>query len=104
LRHLYLAAGLAALLSSSVLAGPPQAAQAPATNPLLAPWTGPYGGVPPWDKVKPELFPAAFEAALAERKQDYDRIANNPAKPTFANTFVTMQNAGQTLNLSLITI
>jgi len=98
LRHLYLAAGLAALLSSSVLAGPPQAAQAPATNPLLAPWTGPYGGVPPWDKVKPELFPAAFEAALAERKQDYDRIANNPAKPTFANTFVPMQNAGQTLN------
>ena len=98
MRHLYLAAGLAALLSSSVLAGPPQAAQAPATNPLLAPWTGPYGGVPPWDKVKPELFPAAFEAALAERKQDYDRIANNPAKPTFANTFVPMQNAGQTLN------
>ncbi|BCI70254.1 peptidase M3 [Sphingomonas paucimobilis] len=81
-----------------MLAGPPQAAQAPATNPLLAPWTGPYGGVPPWDKVKPELFPAAFEAALAERKQDYDRIANNPAKPTFANTFVPMQNAGQTLN------
>lgn len=98
MRHLYLAAGLAALLSSSVLAGPPQAAQAPATNPLLAPWTDPYGGVPPWDKVKPELFPAAFEAALAERKQDYDRIANNPAKPTFANTFVPMQNAGQTLN------
>jgi len=98
LRHLYLAAGLAALLSSSVLAAPPQAAQAPATNPLIAPWTGPYGGVPPWDKVKPELFPAAFEAALAERRRDYDRIANNPAKPTFANTFVPMQNAGQTLN------
>ena len=80
------------------MASPPQLAQAPAANPLLAPWTGPYGGVPPWDKVKPELFPAAFEAALAERKQDYDRIANNPAKPTFANTFVPMQNAGQALN------
>ncbi|WP_237243384.1 M3 family metallopeptidase [Sphingomonas sp. LK11] len=80
------------------MASPPQAVQAPATNPLTAPWTGPYGGVPPWDKVKPELFPAAFEAALAERKRDYDRIANNPAKPSFANTFVPMQNAGQTLN------
>lgn len=80
------------------MASPPQAVQAPAANPLIAPWTGPYGGVPPWDKVKPELFPAAFEAALAERKRDYDRIANNPAKPTFANTFVPMQNAGQTLN------
>ncbi|WP_309696401.1 M3 family metallopeptidase [Sphingomonas sp. SORGH_AS_0870] len=80
------------------MAAPPQAAQAPATNPLLSPWTGPYGGVPPWDKVKPELFPAAFEAALAERRQEYDRIANDPAKPSFANTFVPMQNAGQTLN------
>jgi peptidyl-dipeptidase Dcp len=98
LRHLSLAAALAVLLSTSAMASPPQLAQAPAANPLLAPWTGPYGGVPPWDKVKPELFPAAFEAALAERKQDYDRIANNPAKPTFANTFVPMQNAGQTLN------
>jgi peptidyl-dipeptidase Dcp len=98
LRHLSLAAALAALMSSTAIAAPPQTAQAPATNPLLAPWTGPYGGVPPWDKVKPDLFPAAFEAALAERKQDYDRIANDPAKPTFANTFVPMQNAGQTLN------
>lgn len=98
MRHLSLAAALAALLSTSAMASPPQAVQAPAANPLIAPWSGPYGGVPPWDKVKPELFPSAFEAALAERKQDYDRIANNPAKPTFANTFVPMQNAGQTLN------
>ena len=42
------------------MASPPQAVQAPAANPLIAPWTGPYGGVPPWDKVKPELFPAIF--------------------------------------------
>ncbi|KTT69799.1 peptidase M3 [Sphingomonas sanguinis] len=98
MRHLSLAVALAALMSSSAMAAPPQAAQAPATNPLLSPWTGPYGGVPPWDKVKPELFPTAFAAALAERRAEYERIANNPAKPTFANTFVPMQNAGQTLN------
>ncbi|HJO65539.1 MAG TPA: M3 family metallopeptidase [Sphingomonas sanguinis] len=98
MRHLSLAVALAALMSGSAMAAPPQAAQAPATNPLLSPWTGPYGGVPPWDKVKPELFPTAFAAALAERRAEYERIANNPAKPTFANTFVPMQNAGQTLN------
>ena len=85
-------------MNTSAMASLPQATQAPATNPLLSPWTGPYGGVPPWDKVKPELFPAAFAAALAERRAEYDRIANDPAKPTFANTFVPMQNAGQTLN------
>ena len=98
MRHLSLALVLSTLMSQTAMAAPPQAAQAPATNPLLSPWTGPYGGVPPWDKVKPELFPAAFQAALAERRQEYDRIANDPAKPTFANTFVPMQNAGQTLN------
>jgi len=98
LRHLSLALVLSTLMSQTAMAAPPQAAQAPATNPLLSPWTGPYGGVPPWDKVKPELFPAAFQAALAERRQEYDRIANDPAKPSFANTFVPMQNAGQTLN------
>lgn len=98
MRHLSLALVLSTLMSQTAMAAPPQAAQAPATNPLLSPWTGPYGGVPPWDKVRPELFPAAFEAALAERRQEYDRIANDPAKPSFANTFVPMQNAGQTLN------
>nr|WP_293877641.1 MULTISPECIES: M3 family metallopeptidase [unclassified Sphingomonas] len=82
-------------MAGSVAAQTGPAATAPAANPLLADWTGPYGGVPPWDKVKPELFPAAFEASLAERAADYRRIADNPAAPTFANTFVPMQLAGQ---------
>ena len=34
-------------------------------NPLLAAWSGPYGGVPPWDRAKPELFAPAFTAGLA---------------------------------------
>ena len=34
-------------------------------DPYLAPWTGPYGGVPPWDKLKVEAFPKAFEIGIA---------------------------------------
>jgi len=68
-----------------------------ATNPLLADWTGPSGGVPPFDKVRPELFPPAFEAALAERAAQYRTIADNPAAATFANTIVPMQLAGERL-------
>ena len=30
---------------------------------LLQPWTGPHGGVPPWDKVTPDACPPAFEQA-----------------------------------------
>ena len=31
-------------------------------NSILQKWTGPYDGVPPWDKVKVADFPAAFQA------------------------------------------
>lgn len=91
--------GLVALMSTSALAQPATpTAQAVSANPLLATWTGPYGGVPPWDKVRPELFSEALTAGLQERRQEYERIAQNPAAPTFANTFVPMQNAGERLS------
>jgi peptidyl-dipeptidase Dcp len=101
LRHILLAAhflaGTAMLIAPGVSAQSASVGDAVSTaaNPLLADWTGPYGGVPPWDKVRPELFPAAFDASLAERAADYRRIADNPAAPTFANTLVPMQLAGQ---------
>ena len=95
MHHILLATSAVALMAGSVAAQTSPAAAPQAANPLLADWTGPYGGVPPWDKVRPELFPAAFEASLAERAADYRKIADNPAAPTFANTFVPMQLAGQ---------
>ena len=44
------------------------------TNPLIAPWTGPYGGVPPWDQMTPQQFPEALEAALEEERREIDAI------------------------------
>ena len=75
----------------------PVPASAASLNPLLSEWTGPYGGIPPWDRVRPELFPAAFEAAIDARRAEIRAIATNPAAPTFANTFVPMQDAGRQL-------
>jgi peptidyl-dipeptidase Dcp len=71
---------------------------AAATNPLLAPWTGPYGGVPPFDKVRVADFKPALEAAMAEQLAEIDRIANDPAPPTFQNTIAAMEAAGRTLD------
>ncbi len=85
----------ALMASTSTIAQTGAAPVAPAANPLLADWTGPTGGVPPWDKVRPELFPQAFETALAERTAEYRKIADNPAKPSFANTIVPMQLVGK---------
>ncbi len=69
----------------------------PAASPLTAPWAGPYGGVPPWDQVKASDFPAAFTAAFDEYRREIAAIADNPEKPTFANTLVAMERAGDTL-------
>ncbi|HWM87994.1 MAG TPA: hypothetical protein VNO33_19200, partial [Kofleriaceae bacterium] len=64
-------------------------------NPLLVKWSGPYGGVPPWDKVKTEMFPAAFEIGLAMLLAEVEAIATDPAPPTFKNTIGAMENAGR---------
>lgn len=69
----------------------------PARSVLLAPWTGNYGGVPPWDKVNPTDFPAAFDAAIAEAKAETDAIANDSTPATFENTFIPLENSGRTL-------
>ena len=67
-------------------------------NVLLAPWTGPHGGVPPWDHARAPAFPAAFELGIALQAAEIDAIANNPEAPTFANTIEAMQGAGNHLD------
>jgi peptidyl-dipeptidase Dcp len=64
-------------------------------NPLLEPWTGPYGGVPPFDRVRAADFKPALVAAMAAELAEVERIANNPAAPTFANTIAALEGAGR---------
>ncbi len=64
---------------------------------LLTPWAGPYGGVPPWNLVRPDEFVANFEAAIAEAEADVDTIANNSEPATFENTIVALETVGRTL-------
>ena len=68
------------------------------TNPLLAKWEGPYGGVPPFDRVQIPLFKPALEAAMAEQLEETNRIANNSAAPDFENTIAALERAGHTLD------
>jgi peptidyl-dipeptidase Dcp len=72
-------------------------AHAPAT-PLLSKWEGPYGGVPPFDRVQVSQFKSALEEGMTENLAEVDRIAKDPAAPTFDNTIVAMERAGDTLN------
>jgi peptidyl-dipeptidase Dcp len=76
---------------------PPTLPSAPA-NPLLAAWSGPYGGVPPFDQVRVADFKPALETAMAENLAEIDRIARNPEPPTFENTIVALERAGRSLD------
>ncbi|MCC6329038.1 MAG: M3 family metallopeptidase [Acidobacteria bacterium] len=78
----------------SVTAGP---ANARAANPLLETWTGPYGGVPPFDKVRVADFEPAMAEAMKEHLAEIDAIAANKEAPTFENTIVAMERSGQAL-------
>lgn len=64
-------------------------------DPLLKPWTGEYGGVPPWDQARVENLAPALDLGVRLQEAEIQVIANNPAAPTFENTIAAMQNAGR---------
>jgi peptidyl-dipeptidase Dcp len=82
---------------AATAAATPAAAAAP-PNPLLQPWTGPYGGVPPFDRVRVADFKPALAAAMAEELADIGRIAADRAKPTFDNTIAAMERSGRSFD------
>ena len=67
------------------------------TNPLLAQWETPHQ-TPPFDLIKVEHYKPAFETAIAVSRAEIDAIVNNPAKPTFANTILALENQGALLD------
>ncbi len=66
------------------------------TNPLLAPFPGPFG-LPPFDRIRDADFAPAFEVALAEARAAYAAIAADPRPADFANVVGAMERAEQTL-------
>ncbi|WP_455269766.1 M3 family metallopeptidase [Rhizobium herbae] len=69
----------------------------PALNPAITDWNGP-DGLPRFEAVSDSDFAASFEAALAEHETEIDVIANNSAAPTFENTIVALEIAGDSLS------
>ena len=54
---------------------PPAPAPTPRpANPLLADWTGPYGGVPAWDQYNNSQFSEAFTFAIDEQRRQMDWV------------------------------
>ena len=66
-------------------------------NPLVAPWTGPWGGVPPFDATKTADIAPALEAGMKEQLEAIDRITADAAPATFENTIAALERSGRTL-------
>jgi peptidyl-dipeptidase Dcp len=66
-------------------------------NPLLEPWTAPYG-LPPFDRIRPAHFPAAFDKAMAAHRAELDAIAQSNEPPGFDNTIAAIDRAGRLLD------
>ncbi len=67
-------------------------------NPMTAKWTGPFGGIPPFDKIKVSDFKPALEMAMNENLAEIDAIAKTPGSPTFENTIAAMERSGKMLD------
>ena len=67
------------------------------SNYLTDEWSGPYNGVPAFDKVNIIDFIPAVEFALVQKKLEIDKIVKNPTPATFENTIVALEKTGQTL-------
>ncbi len=66
-------------------------------NILLQEWTGPYDGVPAFDKMNVKDVKEAVEKGMELGLEDIEKIANNPEPPTFENTIVEMERSAKDL-------
>jgi peptidyl-dipeptidase Dcp len=84
--------------SSTPAAAPaaaPETALSAGAQRLLAPWGGPFGGVPPLDQVQVADFKPAIEAAMKAQLAEIDAITANPKKPSFDNTIAALEDTGR---------
>ncbi len=92
-RRTFLLASAAATAMSTIS---PMMAAAP-DYAILSPWTGPYGGIPDFAKVKLAEFVPALKEGIAQNRAEITKIANNAAAPSFENTIVALEDSGRPL-------
>jgi len=71
------------------------------SNPLYAESTLPFHA-PPFDKIKDTDYQPAIEAGMAQQREEVNKIANDPAAPTFENTIVAMEKTGRLFDRAML--
>src|SRR5712691_8001473 len=65
-------------------------------NPFFEAWDTPFE-LPPFDRIRPEHFPPAFERGMAEQGAEIAAIAGAGAAPDFTNTIEALERSGRLL-------
>src|SRR5690242_8463121 len=68
-------------------------------DPLLAPWTGPHGGFPRFDLIKPQMFKPGILRAMDLQRAEIAAIVKAP--PSFDATIVALEDTGRAFNRSV---
>ncbi len=86
------AAGVLAFPGMSLLA---KGAPGVSDDPLLSTWTGPHGGFPRFDRIKPTDIKPALLKAMDLQRAEVAAIAGAKDGATFANTVAALEAAGK---------
>ncbi|MGH8400159.1 MAG: M3 family metallopeptidase, partial [Gammaproteobacteria bacterium] len=83
-------------VTTLALANGPKTMTDNSANMLLTPSTLPFQA-PPFDKIKDSDYMPAFEAGIKQQLAEVQKIADDPAVPSFDNTLVALEKSGQLL-------
>ncbi|MDX9773141.1 MAG: M3 family metallopeptidase [Bacteroidales bacterium] len=84
-------------MAATVAAVSCNTAQKEQGNPFFAEWKTPFG-VPPFDQIESEHYMPAIDSGIAIARADIAAITASEDAPTFANTIVAYDRAGEMLN------
>jgi peptidyl-dipeptidase Dcp len=91
------AAALTLAVGIGMLRAQTNAANFGPANPFFTPSTLPFHA-PPFDKIRDSDYQPAIDAGMAQQLAEVEKIADDPAPPTFENTFVAFERSGQLLD------
>lgn len=102
------AAAAALIVSTAAMAATPEGEPAPQAaeaapagagfEVLLDEWEGPYGGVPPFDRIEVAMFEPALEEGMKRMQAEIDAITASDGPASFENTILAMETAGKALS------
>ena len=86
------------IIASAMLFAAAAASASPAerVNPFMAPYNTPYD-IPPFERITYDDYLPAYYEGLRQARADIKAITDNPEAPTFENTILAMEKAGELL-------